>query len=722
MANYQALKDSVKQVIKTNGVQAITGQTLQSTLISIIGSVGANYQFAGIATTATNPGTPDQNVFYIAGEGKYVNFSNLTIDVGQLGILKYNGTWIKEVLEIGAGGGNMFVEWDTNETTTRLKVPVKIRKLGLIISYIKPNYGLINDQFIGSSLSGWGSGVNWEQIPNEQIIDDKTSIYEKSENTPQVKREKKFQKNDGSLNDAAGFVVYEYDVTENTKYYINADTGSTSCGVCFFGSSQNFISADLDIRNTVFKNKLIFTPKGCTKMRLQGRTNNLPYISNKKSFNEGINEIQEAIKPIPEMKKNSDWINEFKIYIPKTKNLYNKDNLLLDYTISNGLFQPGKGGICSNMILYNKSKSYTVTGVKGYSTFEAIFVAFFDENGKFIGRGQYNYNDKEKQIVTFKGKSQFDNAYYFRVLIKSATTPGLGIGGTDKVQIEEGTDSTDFVPFEADEQKLLKTILLNKDEGGEKPAFKGNVFLIGASFAFSGNKWFEYLCENYNLKGTNKAVSGYAICDDANKLYQGKLYTEKELEDMDILLIMHVHDKDVASMDGIKEDFNVYISEYLEKNPDGTTPFDRNNYAVPYDYLIKKYMADCYNLKNKSDSKYYQSENGKPCQIVFMTHWHDARATFNEAIRKLSERWGIPLVELDKNIGFSKAQKHSVTNVQISTMFCQDTEQIDGVTYGWHPYRDVSKPKGFYIQTKIANIVGEKLMSVIAMQGNALVE
>ena len=62
--------------------------------------------FAGIATPTTNPDTPDGPVFYIAGEGTYANFSNIVIEAGQLGILKWNGTWSKQVLEIGAGGGS----------------------------------------------------------------------------------------------------------------------------------------------------------------------------------------------------------------------------------------------------------------------------------------------------------------------------------------------------------------------------------------------------------------------------------------------------------------------------------------------------------------------------------------------------------------------------------------------------------------------------------------
>ena len=68
MGNYDELKQAVSDVIKTNGNQEITGQVLQNTLVSIINTVGANATFAGIATPETNPGTPDQNIFYIASE------------------------------------------------------------------------------------------------------------------------------------------------------------------------------------------------------------------------------------------------------------------------------------------------------------------------------------------------------------------------------------------------------------------------------------------------------------------------------------------------------------------------------------------------------------------------------------------------------------------------------------------------------------------------------
>lgn len=175
MGNYGQLKQAVSSVIKTNGTQSITGQVLQNTLLTVINSLGDNYQFVGVATTATNPGTPDQNVFYLAGEGTYVNFSNLTIDVGQLGILKWNGTWSKQTLEVGAGGGNVILDWNTDVATTRKQVISKLRKPGMKISYKDPINGWINEQYIGTAITDleWVKDSNWNEISDKDDADKK---------------------------------------------------------------------------------------------------------------------------------------------------------------------------------------------------------------------------------------------------------------------------------------------------------------------------------------------------------------------------------------------------------------------------------------------------------------------------------------------------------------------------------------------------------------------
>ena len=96
MANFQELKDSIKDVIKANGNQEITGQIMQNVLLSIINNVGTYATYVGIATPTTNPGTPDGNVFYItATPGNYVNFGNLILEKGKAYIIKNgeNNEW-----------------------------------------------------------------------------------------------------------------------------------------------------------------------------------------------------------------------------------------------------------------------------------------------------------------------------------------------------------------------------------------------------------------------------------------------------------------------------------------------------------------------------------------------------------------------------------------------------------------------------------------------------
>ena len=95
MGNYDELKQAVSDVIRTNGNQEITGQVLQNTLLSIINTVGVNSTFAGIATPETIPGTPDQNIFYLATiEGRYINFDNIILPNGISIIYIYNNQWV----------------------------------------------------------------------------------------------------------------------------------------------------------------------------------------------------------------------------------------------------------------------------------------------------------------------------------------------------------------------------------------------------------------------------------------------------------------------------------------------------------------------------------------------------------------------------------------------------------------------------------------------------
>lgn len=231
---------------------------------------------------------------------------------------------------------------------------------------------------------------------------------------------------------------------------------------------------------------------------------------------------------------------------------------------------------------------------------------------------------------------------------------------------------------------------------------KYKLLLTGASFASDENGWFEVGCRQLNATSVNRAVGAEAIADAANKMAKGELYTKAELEEIDAFVIMHVHDKDVVEDSEIKENIEDY-----------KIPFDRSNYAAAYDYVIKKYLTDCYNLKFDKNSKYYNTITGKPAIIVLSTHWHDSRPLYNRTVRELAEKWGFPVIEFDRYIGFSKKALHPVTKQQTSIIFTDNnTEDIDGEVFGWHQFRGESQ----YIQRKMAAVFVEEMKKVLPVK------
>ena len=116
MANYAILKEAVQNVIKTNGNQEITGENLQTVLLSIINSLGADYQFAGVATPSTPTGTTDENIFYITGNVTFENFGQtaVTIPVGSIGVFKYSGAWSNSVVKLFDGIDEQPIYGSTN--------------------------------------------------------------------------------------------------------------------------------------------------------------------------------------------------------------------------------------------------------------------------------------------------------------------------------------------------------------------------------------------------------------------------------------------------------------------------------------------------------------------------------------------------------------------------------------------------------------------------------
>ena len=386
-------------------------------------------------------------------------------------------------------------------------------------------------------------------------------------------------------------------------------------------------------------------------------------------------------------KPTEDFISQIKGQykeLPKGKNYINMADLLCGYTTENGQWIPKARGRASNKLFLTQGQTYTAHDIAIYNTnIRNMYLILFDENDNFIRRIAYPMtvdSTGTKGSVTFT--YNIEDAFYVRMLLQSSAPASVLV---PTGQLETGSVATAYEPYAG---TIYEPVITT---GGQVLKDR-NILLTGASFAYSGNEWFGYVCKNLNVTGYNKAVSGETMQHTAQKIHDGTLYSQTEFEDFDVLLIFHSHNQAVNNTANIKTDYNDYTFPITDR-------------SAQWDYVLKKYAADCYAARLNPGSRWYGTKYGKPYMVVVCTHWHDARTIFNDSIRELQKKWGFILCEFDTRIGFSKNQVHPVTGEQVSILHCAnpsgDTEVINGVTYGWHPTRD----KGAWIQHQMASIV-----------------
>lgn len=160
MGNYEQLKAAIAAVIKANGAQEITGDVLQATLLSLVSNIGNNATFAGIATPTTNPGTPDQNVFYLAAQpGVYSNFGGVELTDQVLIFSNKNRSWVKTDFGIATSAKiTEVVECLNNKIVVKNLVDIMtVDKETSIKDKITTK--IVNDNFV----------LSWEQIENASV-------------------------------------------------------------------------------------------------------------------------------------------------------------------------------------------------------------------------------------------------------------------------------------------------------------------------------------------------------------------------------------------------------------------------------------------------------------------------------------------------------------------------------------------------------------------------
>lgn len=165
MANYEELKRAVKQVIKPNGVQEITGEILQNVLVKMIDTFGDEYKCKGVAVTSTTPQVSGKTLYFASTPGVYANFAGLSVVKGEIVAFAYDGTnWTKTVLvdasnfatvellgDCDVSALNSGRTYDLSEAIQA--VPVDRRKGGLVLKFVNKDtskydvYYNVNEQW-----------------------------------------------------------------------------------------------------------------------------------------------------------------------------------------------------------------------------------------------------------------------------------------------------------------------------------------------------------------------------------------------------------------------------------------------------------------------------------------------------------------------------------------------------------------------------------------------
>lgn len=134
--------DEIVANITTERIEdgAVTIGKLEPSIQSLVTNISKNASFAGIATPATNPGTPDGPVFYIASQaGSYSNFNNIEISKGESVILKWNsGTWEKSAFKPMTDFNSVFDDDGKTITLKNEEQDQKLSELENNVSELQP--------------------------------------------------------------------------------------------------------------------------------------------------------------------------------------------------------------------------------------------------------------------------------------------------------------------------------------------------------------------------------------------------------------------------------------------------------------------------------------------------------------------------------------------------------------------------------------------------------
>lgn len=340
--------------------------------------------------------------------------------------------------------------------------------------------------------------------------------------------------------------------------------------------------------------------------------------------------------------------------------------------------------------LYEIDKTKDEIVINGFGTGQIALYAIYAKD-KSLLTASAGVSSLLPQVLTLSISNLPEGAHYIRIT-----------GDTRFVSSITGVHKPSYFDRVA---AIAESVYTSKNNEAKDYHRLSTVFITGASLAYDGNAWFSLASDMLGVTGINKARSGSGRpSSDANLFWRGTFITDEQFEDIDVFSFQYANIENISSTEGLKSTADEYTQGFDLNDP--SNPFAYYSEAQNMDYILKMLQAKCYAQKDNPNSKWYGTQHGKPFRVLFITHWHDLREYYNLPVRELAKRWGAGLCAFDEKIGFSK-NTPLPDGTQVSVLYAQDTQTVDGVDYGWHPKRGESSE---YIQQRMADIYTQSVI------------
>ena len=284
--------------------------------------VNKGYQFRGVATPSTNPGTPDGPVFYFATKaGIYANFNSISVADGEVVILQWdNGAWTKKTTGFAAeqeiiydvsarNGGVVFESLSALLGSADLStlIPTSVRHGGMSIRFIQGSVSSSSNTYVQYRLMN----QNWSTVITDW--QDCAYIY----NIPETKVG--YILKNGNEDDLdTNWIKTDYvNVREGDNIYINLKDSTEQVRVIsFFNSEKTLLSYELGNHLGYYT----VIPSGVKYVRFCGMSSNFGQYDPDVMIFFPISELNEK-------KLDKDVFEDFK---SESKPVVFRDNMLFD--------------------------------------------------------------------------------------------------------------------------------------------------------------------------------------------------------------------------------------------------------------------------------------------------------------------------------------------------------------------------------------------------------